>query len=211
MGKRENEIIGLSGQFFEKIDFCLGEMGKMVEAYINDDRKLTEELYEKVDGQETEIDGLRRQISKKLFEGAFLPLLREEWLNFLETADKIADEAEASTDFLILQKPLIPEDLKEKLKELISGVITSFQPLRDGFSSLFKDFSTTLSYVEKVNIKETEVDKKEEELVKLIFEKDMELAQKILLRELVNKIADISDRIEDSADRLEILIIKKRL
>ncbi len=211
MGRRENEIIELSGRFFEKIDFCLGEMGKMVEAYINDDRKLTEELYEKVDGQETEIDGLRRQISKKLFEGAFLPLLREEWLNFLEIADKIADEAEASTDFLILQKPLIPEDLKEKIKELISGVIDSFQPLRNGFSSLFKDFSTTLSYIEKVNIKETEVDKKEEELVKLIFEKDMELAQKILLRELVNKIADISDRIEDSADRLEILIIKKRL
>ncbi len=211
MGRRENEIIGLSGQFFEKIDFCLGEMGKMVEAYLNNDRKLTEELYEKVDGQETEIDGLRRQISKKLFEGAFLPLLREEWLNLLETADKIADEAEASTDFLVLQKPLIPEDLKEKIKELISGVIDSFQPLRNGFSSLFKDFSTTLSYIEKVNIKETEVDKKEEELVKLIFEKDMELAQKILLRELVNKIADISDRIEDSADRLEILIIKKRL
>ncbi len=211
MGRRENEIIELSGRFFEKIGFCLGEMGKMVEAYLENARKLTEELYEKVDGQETEIDGLRRQISKKLFEGAFLPLLREEWLNFLEIADKIADEAEASTDFLILQKPLIPEDLKEKIKELISGVIDSFQPLRNGFSSLFKDFSTTLSYIEKVNIKETEVDKKEEELVKLIFEKDMELAQKILLRELVNKIADISDRIEDSADRLEILIIKKRL
>ena len=31
MGRRENEIIGLSGQFFEKIGFCLGEMGKMVE------------------------------------------------------------------------------------------------------------------------------------------------------------------------------------
>ena len=211
MRKREEESIGLAGEHLEKTEVCLRETLNSFDAYLDGKREDAKDFALQVDRAESEADNLRREIVKRLFKGAFLPLMREDLLNFIETIDKIADEAESCCDLIMLETPDVPDNLKPFFKEIVRDSTLCFQPLKEGFAHLFKDFSLILEQVRKVNVKEAEVDQKEEELTRRIFSADLELAQKLLLRQLVAKICDISDRAEDAADRLEILAIKGRI
>ena len=211
MRKQEEESVNLAREHLGKTELCLNEMARTFEAYLDGKKEEARNFSLQVDKAESEADTLRREITKRLFKGAFLPLLREGFLNFVEAIDKIADEAESCCDLIMLETPDIPDDLKPSFKEIVRDSISCFQPLEEGFTHLFKDFSLTLEQVQKVNVKEAEVDQKEEELTRRIFSSDLELARKLLLRQLIVKICDISDRAEDASDRLEVLAIKGRI
>ena len=211
MRKQEEESIDLAKEHLAKTELCLKEMVNTFNAYLENKGKEAENFALQVDRLESEADNLRREIAKGLFGGAFLPLFRESFLNFVEAVDKIADEAESCCDLIILESPDVPDDLKLSFKEIVRDSVLSFQPLKEGFGYLLKDFSLILEQVQKVNVKEAEVDQKEEDLTRRIFSSNLELAQKILLKQLVAKICDISDRAEDAADRLEVLAIKGRI
>jgi len=211
MRNREEKSLSLIREHLERTEICLNEMKKAFDAYLAGKKEEARDFSLQVDKAESEADNLRREIAKGLFEGAFLPLLREDFLNFVEGVDKIADEAESCCDLIMLETPDIPEDLKFFFAEIVKDSIVPFQPLKEGFTHLFEDFSLTLEKVQEVNIKEAEVDQKEEDLTRKIFSGDLELARKILLKQLVIKICDISDRAEDASDKLEILAIKRRI
>ncbi len=211
MRNREEKSLGLIKEHLEKTEICLNEMKNAFEAYLSGKKEEARDFSLQVDKAESEADNLRREIAKGLFEGAFLPLLREDFLNFVEGVDKIADEAESCCDIIMLETPDIPKDLRLFFTEIVKDSILPFQPLKEGFAHLFEDFSLTLEKVQEVNIKEAEVDQKEEDLTRKIFSCDLELARKILLKQLVIKICDISDRAEDASDKLEILAIKRRI
>lgn len=211
MRKQEEKSVDLAREHLGKTELCLSEMAKTFDSYLDGKEEEARNFALQVDKAESEADNLRREIAKGLFEGAFLPLMREGFLNLVEAIDKVADEAESCCDLIMLETPDIPDDLKSFFKEIVKDSILCFQPLKEGFTHLFKDFSLTLEQVQKVNVKEAEVDQKEEELTRRIFSADLELARKILLRQLVAKICDISDRAEDASDRLEVLAIKGRI
>ncbi len=211
MRNREEKSLNLIREHLEKTEMCLQGAKKTFDAYLAGKNEEAKNFALQVDKAESDADNLRREIAKGLFEGAFLPLLREDFLNFVEGVDKIADEAESCCDLIMLETPDVPENLKLSFTEIVKGSILSFQPLKEGFDHLFEDFSLTLEKVQEVNIKEAEVDQKEEDLTRKIFSGNLELARKILLKQLAIKICDISDRAEDASDKLEILAIKRRI
>ena len=211
MRNREEKSLNLIREHLEKAEMCLQGAKKTFDAYLAGKNEEAKNFALQVDKAESDADNLRREIAKGLFEGAFLPLLREDFLNFVEGVDKIADEAESCCDLIMLETPDVPENLKLSFTEIVKGSILSFQPLKEGFDHLFEDFSLTLEKVQEVNIKEAEVDQKEEDLTRKIFSGNLELARKILLKQLAIKICDISDRAEDASDKLEILAIKRRI
>jgi len=62
-----------------------------------------------------------------------------------------------------------------------------------------------------IGVMESEIDKQEEALMRTIFDSDTPLANKIQLERFLRRITEISDVIEDAADRLYVLVIRERI
>lgn len=209
--RREKDVKKLMLEHQQKVTMCLAEMEKAIKAYLGDNIDSAKTYALEVHKTESEADTIRRRIARELYEGAFLPLHREDFLNLVEAMDKVADAAESCCDFLLLQRPEIPKEFGPKFAEITKKSIDCFQPLMQAYATLYEDFSTTLERIHQVNLEEEEVDREEWELARIIFKGNLELAHKMLLRELIEKITTISDKAEDASDKLEILLIKRRI
>jgi len=209
--KKEKEVNELFLKHLEKVDECLKTSLLTVEDYLNckiDDAK---GLAKKVDSIETEADFIRHEIIGKMYSGAYLPLLREDILHLLEQLDKIADGAESCCDFFLDQRPEIPDDLKPRFLSAMQTSVSSFAFLKDAVISFFSEKDETESIREmlkKVGIIESDVDKQEWDITRDIFKTNLDYGHKVHLRHCIQRVVEISDRVEDTADQLEITIIK---
>lgn len=209
--KKEKEVNGLFLKHLEKVDECLKTSLLTVEEYLNDEIDEAKGLAKKVDSIETEADFIRHEIIGKMYSGAYLPLLREDILHLLEQLDKIADGAESCCDFFLDQRPEIPDDLKPRFLTAMKVSVSSFTFLKDSVISFFSEKNETENIREmlrKVGIIESDVDKLEWDITRDIFKTNLDYGHKVHLRHCIQRIVEISDRGEDTADQLEITIIK---
>jgi len=211
MPKREEEVISLMDQHLEKVGECLESMRKTIEDYLKGDIDSAKANGLKTHNLEGEADGLRRRIIEEFHKGAFLPALREDLIGLALSVDKVADRAESTCDFIMLTRPDIPEEFKEDFRKATLDSLAAFLPLREGKMNLFKDFSLSREKTIEVHRLEGKVDDEEWKLNRRIFTSELPLAQKMLLRDVIWHIASVSDVIEDAADVLEVLIIKKQV
>ena len=211
MSRREEGVISLMDQHLEKVEECLESMRKTIDDYLGGNIDAAKANALKTHNLEGAADGLRRRIIEEFHKGAFLPALREDLIGLAVSIDKIADRAESTCDFIMLTRPNILEELKEDFRKITIDSIATFYPLREGKISLFKDFSSSLKKTIEVHGLEAKVDDEEWKLNRRIFTSELFLSQKMLLRETVWHIVSISDVIEDAADVLEVLIIKKQV
>jgi len=211
MARREEEVISLMDQHLEKVGECLESMRKTIEDYLKGDIDSSKANALKTHNLEGEADGLRRRIVEEFYKGAFLPALREDLIGLALAVDKIADRAESTCDFIMLTRPDIPEEFKEDFRKITIDSLAVFLPLREGKKNLFKDFSLSREKTIEVHGLEAKVDDDEWNLNRRIFTSELLLSQKMLLRDVAWHIASISDVIEDAADVLEVLIIKKQV
>jgi len=79
------------------------------------------------------------------------------------------------------------------------------------FSEKKKDVSIIRERIRDVGIRESDVDDLEWKLTRRIFTADFSLAQKLHLQHWLEKITNISDRVEDASDCLNSLIFKTRI
>ncbi|MFC2062158.1 TIGR00153 family protein [Elusimicrobiota bacterium] len=161
---------------------------------------------------EGEADGLRRTVIEKLYAGAFFPAVREDLVNYIAKQDKIADSAESCCDFIISQKPNVPQQFAEDILKLAKLTCETLSPLEEAVENYFDDFKKIRTSIHEVNTKEEDVDTIEFHLTENIFKsEEISLAEKIHLREFIFHIAHVSDVIEDSADMLDSVVIKRSI
>jgi uncharacterized protein len=209
--KKEKEVNELFLKHLQKVDECLKTSLLAVENYLNGKIDEAKGLAKKVDSIETEADFIRHEIIGKMYSGAYLPLLREDILHLLEQLDKIADGAESCCDFFLDQRPEIPDDLKPRFLSAMQTSVSSFAFLKDAVISFFSEKDETESIREmlkKVGIIESDVDKQEWDITRDIFKTNLDYGHKVHLRHCIQRVVEISDRVEDTADQLEITIIK---
>ncbi len=211
MARREEEVISLMDQHLDKVEECLESMRKTIEDYLNGEIESAKANGLKTHNLEGAADGLRRRIIEEFHKGAFLPALREDLIGLALSIDKVADRAESTCDFIMLTRPDIPEELREDFLKLTINSIAVFPSLKEGKINLFKDFSLSRAKTIEVHGLEAKVDDDEWKINRRIFTSELLLSQKMLLRDVAWHIASISDVIEDAADVLEVLIIKKQV
>ncbi len=211
MPRKEEEVISLMDQHLEKVEECLESMRKTIEDYLEGNIDSAKANSLKTHNLEGAADGLRRRIVEGFYKGAFLPALRKDLIGLTLSVDKVADRAESCCDFIMLTRPHIPEELKEDFLKITIDSIAVFTPLKEGKMNLFKDFSLSREKTIEVHGLEARVDDEEWKLNRRVFTSELSLAQKMFFKDLIWHIASISDVIEDAADVLEILIIKKQV
>jgi len=217
--EKEQKVKELIDLHLEKVGNCLECFKGCVEAFFKGDIKLAEDIHENCDYAETEADIIRRKIADNLFSGAFLPLARKDVYMLSEAVDEIANTAEKASDTVVFQRPEVPTHYMGGFFEIIETTITMYKSFREAVGKFmpdetFHDYGHLPFIREKISSvidMESEIDQKEEALIRDIFSSDLALAQKMQLELFLRRMTSISDQIEDAADRLNVLLIGEKI
>lgn len=173
------------------------------EAVIKNDN----EIMEKVHDIENEGDIVRRKISLKIYEGAFLPYLRPNILKLAELVDEVLDTLEdAAMNFgKIKTLDKIREDVIE-----ISNINSKLcYALLKAFKSLFEDYELRESTL-LIRIYEKKVDEIKYDLTDRLIKMDVDFWQGKILSDFLDSLISLSDIIEDAADLIQMVHVSIR-
>ena len=209
--KKEKEVSDLLTKFLDEIEKCLNKTENTIHAYIKGTLKEAKHLARDVRELETETDVFKYTIRDKLYSGAYLPLIREDIYHLVESLDKVANAAEACSDFFLNQRPTIPDDLTSAFTIVGQESMSVITPLKKAVMCFLKKKCTikdVRQYAQEVGLIETDMDRSDWELTKARFISSLDFSQKIHLKHCLDKIVEVSDRAEDAADQLELAALK---
>lgn len=168
-----------------------------------------EERLNRVNDLETQADQLRREIELKLYTKTLIPDSRGDVLGLIETTDQLLTQFEGSLWAFSIEKPVIPDFARPGFKKLTNMVVKAVDELGLGARAFFRSPHDVPAYNHKVQLYEKEADIVSTALKRELFDSDLDLAQKLHLREFVEQIDSIADMAEDVADRLAIYSVKR--
>lgn len=175
------------------------------------DLERANELAYETHSLEGKADDLRREIEMKLLNGALLARSRRPLLDVVERTDKLANAAEASMDFTLLQRIELPEELGPIAEDIVNKSVEIVEVVQEGLEVLFGGDGDVLQYTEEIEQLEGDIDDLERDFIQTLFGlENLELAEKILLRQYLESLVEISDRAEDLSDEMEIITATRR-
>ncbi len=169
------------------------------------------ERLERISGLESRGDKLRRAIQATLYSEMLIPEWRGDVLRLLYELDRVLNVAKASFKVLTIERPEIPEEMKNDLRELTKVVANSVEQVVFASRAYFQDISALHDHAHKTRFYESEADQVMDRLKDRIYRSDLPLARKIQLRDAAAAIDSIADQAEDVADSLAIYAIKRAL
>jgi hypothetical protein len=203
--------MALIDEHLKKVEECVQSMLSAIEYYLQGNIDSAESSTSRTQNAESEADDIRREIVDLLHRGAFLPIFREDVMELVGMVDGIAGHAQDCCNFIMTQRPEVPDTLRKGFLKMARDSTAILVPLQEGVAKLSEDFSITRAKVTEIHDIESAVDGLEFQLSCRIFSTDLALAHKMHLKQLVDMIENISDVAEDAAEVLETLIIKKRV
>jgi len=209
--KKEKEVIEFILKHLDLVEDSLKTGINTVENYLENNISEAKVLGRKVRSLESEADVVRYDIRDKLYSGAYLPLLREDIYKLIESIDKVANAGEATCDFFLNQRPVIPDELKPAFFEVVRESLGIIDNLKLAVLCYFKGeckIDTVREHTKEVGMQESRVDKLEWDLTKAILTSPMDLAHQLHLRLCLESIVEVSDRAEDAGDQLELATLK---
>lgn len=210
---RSKELQSSMDSFIDRVEKAALIFLEGLKAYMKNKFERFEEYYNELSRLESKADTLRRDIKYKIYSHMLIPESRGDVLGVLETLDDVIDKTEKVLEDFLIEKPEIPEIMKEDFLELIELSYKAMEELAKGARAFFTELKLVNDYVNKVHFYEHEADKVEKNLKKKIFSGDefTDLARKNSLRHYTEKIALVSDESESVAERLAIYAIKRRM
>ena len=210
-GSKEAEVKKSIQAHLDAVQECLEVFEDMMVEYLDENEKFKESSF-KVHEKEHAADEIRREIEIQIYEGAFMPLFRGDYITLVELIDKVANRAETISDFIAQQNPRVPDQLDDRFRELIKKVLECFEPLGGVVAALNSDWEEAGRLARQVEELEQEADRIEWQLISDLFEmEEMDLAEKIQARDLIQLTAALADRMEDISDRIDIMLVKRQL
>ncbi|ASI99299.1 TIGR00153 family protein [Thermococcus celer] len=210
-GGKESDVFETIEDHLAVVDETLAAFRELVKAYLNGDLERAEAFEREVDELETKADKLRRSIERMLYEGAFLPANRGDYVRLSELVDQVADAAESSAHTLILARPKVPAELKDEIMELVDSTIETYDLLKEAVKALNSDVDRAIELSKAVEDAEERADEVEYNVKKRAFESEtITTYAKIIWNQVLTKIGDVADHAEDASDQVLLMAIKRR-
>ncbi|AEA47341.1 TIGR00153 family protein [Archaeoglobus veneficus] len=202
-GSREKEVIDLFKEHLNTVRLACEIFAKAIET---DDKSLLTEVCE----LEKTGDAIRREIALKLYEGAFLPVMRGTLYKLAETIDEILDTLEdTAVDYVRLISE-IDGDVRELCVKVAVINVKMSTNLLEAFEALGNEHDLSDKTI-KIRAREREVDALKYEIYKKLVKKEVSSYwEGKILSDFVDNLVDISDVIEDAADLIQILNVSLR-
>lgn len=212
---KEKKVSGLILSHVQLVEKCLNLTNQTVMLYFSGRFDEAKKLAFEVDKEETNADIVRTEIIDLLYGGAFLPNLRHDIHSLISDQDDVANAAETNCDFLLGERPQIPETMKEDLRLIYVKTLEQFQLFLEAISALLEksgtDVDTIRERTRQVGNFETEIDDIEWRLTTVLFRSDLDLAHKIHIKTWIRLSSQLSDQIENLADTLNLLVLKVKI
>lgn len=155
----------------------------------------------------------RREIEEFLYREMLIPDARGDVMELLESMGKIAESSSKILGNLAIEKPDLTGKLRSSFQKLTRLTVHSIDELKNAAIAYFTNVAAVKSYTKKVYFYENEVDQVEDEIKNKVFTtlKIERLSHKMQIRYFAEKIAFLSDKAEQIADRLNIYVIKQSI
>lgn len=162
---------------------------------------------------EAKADISLRKMIDSLQGHAYLPSTREDIISVATSCDKIANKCEGIANHVVYQHFSFPTQFADNLLEIVSITHDQFEVLEKAITMLFTNFGEMLrdhSILDKIREFESMVDTIEHQLNEEVYALDVELAARMQLAKYVESLCDISDTIENIADKMQIMLITRK-
>lgn len=172
-------------------------------------RKLCDTVYEK----EHLADISLRQMIDSLGGAMFLPSTREDLISIGTRCDKIANKCEDICYMVVLQNFTFPSEYNSDIVEILAITHKQFDLLEQSISMLFSrmgDLMKNHSILDDIREYESQVDVYERKLLEKTYTRKMDLAEQMQLTGFVEDLCDISDIIENIADKIQIMLVTRK-
>jgi len=156
---------------------------------------------------------MRREIEEFLYREMLIPDARGDVMELLESMGKIAESSSKILGNLAIEKPDLTGKLRSSFQKLTRLTVYSIDELKNAAIAYFTNVAAVKGYTKKVYFYENEVDQVEDEIKNKVFTtlKIERLSHKMQIRYFAEKIAYLSDKAEEIADRLNIYVIKQSI
>lgn len=208
---RTRALIAQIDEFLDKLSEGGLVYDRGLRAYLDDDDPVAEEKLSQLTILEHRCDSLRRSIETTLYTEMLLPESRGDVLHLVGDLDGLLDGFKASLTGFVIERPRIPREFREGVKELGWLVIQSCEHAVRSSRAFFRDAPAIQDEVHKISFYEEESDVVALRLRRTLFTSDMTLAHKMHVREALEFLSGIANAAEDCGDRLTIYAIKRHL
>jgi len=201
-GSREREVIKLFKEHLNSVKLSCEVFAKAIET---DDKSLLNEVCE----LEKTGDAIRREIALKLYEGAFLPVMRGTLYKLAETVDEILDTLEdVAIDYVRLAS--LDSDVRELCVKVANLNTKMSVNLMEAFEALGGKADPSDKTI-KIRVREREVDAIKHEIYRKLIKKEVSnFWEGKILSDFIDNLVKVSDIIEDAADLIQILNVSLR-
>ncbi len=156
-------------------------------------------------------DALRRTIESTLYEHTLIPESRGDVLGLLESTDTVLNAMSETLIRFGVEKPEFTHDHFPLYFDLIDLTAQAVEAMNHAIRSYFRDLNGVRDQISKVQFFEKEADNIARKIKQQVFESQLDLCQKIHIRDFVDYIENITNLAEDVCDRLTIATIKRYL
>lgn len=196
----------------EDVIACLEKFDEFMRACFDAvDKDRLASLKSAVDNSEAAADGELRHAVDLMSED-FLPSTRASLISIIQSTDGVANLCQEVVRRILLEKIKLPACLHDDLLEIISITKNQLGILYDAVDMLFNDYKSLFNdrkILDDVRTEESKVDVIEAILHTRIFDLELDLCEKIYYRNLIERICDLSDVIENIADKIQILLVER--
>lgn len=207
--KKAREVETLILAHCTAVKKALLELQLMISEYSHHDKAFKKESY-KVHLLEHEADEIRREIGLKLFQGAFLPIYREDYFKLVEMVDKVANRCEAIGDYVTLTRPIVPEAFNNNVQELMVKTVEVYGELEKMLACFLEGSSDLPTCAAHIRDIEQKIDTDQFHLERALFKSDLEKIEKLITKDFIDGISKLSNQVEDVADQMEVIAAKNR-
>ncbi len=154
---------------------------------------------------------LRRMIDG--LGGSYLASTREDIISIATRCDKIANKAEDVAKMVVYQHIKLPEEFAYDIMKILELTREQLGVLREAVGMFFNKFAALLAnheILDEIRKLESKVDVLEEAMQEKTFNMNISLAEKLQLNAVIDTVADLSDIIEDIADKIQIMLISRK-
>ena len=170
-------------------------------------------LCENVKSTEAAADRSLRAMIDSLNHTPYLPSTRQDLISIASSCDKIANKCESVAKQIVLQKIQCPNTYVDDIQQIFMITKKQFEALEKCISMLFSQMHVLMKepeHLDQLRKLESEVDTIEDRLIESLFATDMELATKLQYSQIIEMLCDLSDIIEDIADKIQIMLITRK-
>lgn len=150
---------------------------------------------------------------ESLGSGSMLPSTRSDLINIATACDSVANKCETIAIMMVIRKFQMPASFGERIMKILEITRNQFELLEKAIKKMFSDFNKLMkdhTILYDIRDLETDVDKIELSLYTETYDMDLDLAEKNQISQFVELICDISDIIENIADKIQILLITRK-